>query len=431
MSVRPSTVDIDRMIAAIDRRVSAVVDEVLHHPSFQSLEANWRGLAFVVESVASDQNISLSVCSARASELGWDLEETSDITKSWLFRTVYSAEYGQFGGKPYAALFFDAAISQTPKDVALLRKLAAVAAMAHAPAFLSADPSLLLLRSFSEIAFASSLGDGFEGASSTEWNAFRESEDSRYVGVILPRMLLRSPHRDLTEPASTFVYDENVDSLDALLWGSPVFAFAARMADSFAKFRSYVGLTGEIDGRVLEYHPALGNGLSKIPVEVILSGRIEQQLGELGFIPLGCDPIEGTLRLTQASSLQKPRSFGTSEAGARAGLNFMLGTRLPYILLASRFAHYLKVIERERIGANRTRLELEQELNAWLLQFVVAQDSASPSTRLRYPLRGGRVRLQDVEGDPGWYRMEVLLSPHMKYMGHSLAISLVGKVEAR
>jgi type VI secretion system protein ImpC len=430
----PLSIDkIDRLIATIDRRISSVVDEVLHHPSYQALEAAWRGLAFVVDHVAFEQNIGVSVCHCAEADLRSDLEEAAESSQSWLFRTVYSAEYGQFGGQPYGAIFLDFAITSSARDVAFLRQLASVAAMAHAPAFLAAQPALLGLTSFTELPFTSSLTDALDGPHAVAWNAFRDSEDSRYIGVLLPRMLQRAPYRDFDNGARTFVYNELTLEQEDLLWASPVFAFAVRMADSFAKSRSYMGMLGgtEDEPPIIEVHPTLGVLAPKPPIEVVLASRIEQQLSDLGLIVLACNPILSTLRFTRAPSLQRPRSFGSSEGGAAATLNFMLGTRLPYILLACRFAHYLKLIERERIGANLTRAELERELNDWLLQFVVALDSASASTRLRYPLRGARAQLHDVEGDPGWYRMEVRLLPHLKYMAQAFTISVVGKVEAR
>ena len=430
MSGPPSSVQIDRQIAALDLRIASVVDEVLHHPEYQALEARWRGLAFVVERVSFGQNVRVSVCACPDDALREDLEEAADVTRSWLFRTVYAAEYGQFGGTPFGAIFVDIAVASSPRDVAFLRKFASVAAMAHAPAFFGAQPSLLQVATFAELPYTTSLADALTGPSSVAWNALRDSEDSRYLGVALPRMLARSTYADVT---TRFAYRERATRLHERLWASPVFAIAVRVADSFARYRSYLGMLGgaEDEPAVVEDHPTLGDAARKVTLEVTLAPRIEEQLGELGIIAIGANAIASTLRLARAPSLQRPRSFGTSDGGPAATLSFMLGTRLPYIMLASRFAHYLKLIERERIGSNATRAEIEAELNKWLLQFVVALDGAPPATRLRYPLRGGQVRLHDVEGDPGWYRMDVRLLPHLKYMAHAFTISLVGKVETR
>ena len=273
----------------------------------------------------------------------------------------------------------------------------------------------------------------FEAPGGTRWLRFRATEDSRYIGVLLPRVLLRLPYREATHASERFVYDERVARADDCLWGSPIFAFAVRMADSFARYRSYTGVLGTFDDppAVLDSHRALGPAHVKPPVEVVLSRRLEQAFSELGFIPLTWDPIRATLRFTTANTVQSPRSYGSTEGGASATLSHLLGTRLPYLLLASRFAHYLKVLERERLGAHRERVEIERELNEWLSQYVVVMDTPSPATRLKYPLRNARVKVSDVEGAAGVHRMEVMIQPHLRYMQQAFTLSVAGKLEAR
>jgi type VI secretion system protein ImpC len=424
---------IDEAIALIDARIAGVVDEVLHHPSFQALEARWRGLAYVVEHLAFDENIQVSFYDMPESELRQDLVDAADLTRTELFRAVYASEYGQFGGTPYAGLLLDVSVSASALDVELLRRVAAIGAMAHAVVCLAASPALLQLSSFEELPYATDLATTLEGPSKVAWNSFRDSEDSRYVGVLLPRMLLRSPYRDAEQPTTGFVYDEDIGKPADMLWGSPTFAFAVRMADAFAKHRSYLGMldpTGD-PPPLTELHPAIGESAPKPAVEVLLSARTEHQLSEIGLIPLGFDPVTHRLRFSRAPSLQLPKKYGSSEEGIAKTMNFLLGTRLPYILLASRFAHYLKVIERERVGSSQTRTDIERVLNDWILQFVVALDGASAATRLKYPLRAAQVRLHDVEGNPGWYRMSVRLQPHVKYVTHAVVLSVEGRVETR
>jgi type VI secretion system protein ImpC len=365
MSDAVSTALVDTAIAKIDAQLSLVVDAVLHHPSFQRLEAAWRGLAYVVREVPFEQNVRIEFCHVSRDELQRDITESAALTRSWLFRTVYSAEYGQFGGTPFAALIVDYAVGASPSDVAMLRGVAGIAAMAHAPAFVAAAPSLLQLESFIDVQFATDLAATFEGAGRIAGNALREIEDSRYVGVLAPRILMRAPHVDA---ASSFVYDERVASTADRLWGSPAFAFAVRLAKVFAAHRSYLGLLDRAGERppVLEEHATLGPFAPKPTIEVVLSPRVERMLTDLGLIALGYDLVTSQLVFRAAPSLQRPRQFGSSEGGEAATLNFFLGTRFPYILLASRFAHYLKIIERERVGATSSRIETERELNDWL-----------------------------------------------------------------
>jgi type VI secretion system protein ImpC len=423
---------IDRAIAAIDREVASIVDGVLHEPRFQELEAAWRGLAYVVERVDPTENVEVAVWSYSTEEMAEDIGAESDVTRTRFFRWVYTAEYGSHGGKPYGAVFANWSASSAPTDVELLRKLASVAAMAHAPLLLAASPDLLRVKSFSELQSMTHPAGAFEGPGSERWTSFRQSEDSRYVGILLPRVLLRLPHKEMTWGASRFVYDERVRSAGDLLWGSPIFAFAVRMAGSFARYRSYGAVVGTGDlPPLFDHPPALGRSHVKPPVEVMLSRRLEQSLSELGFIPLTWDPVTGALRFATANSTQLPRAYGSTEGGAAATLSHLLGTRLPHLLLACRFAHYLKVLERERIGRHRERGEIEGDLNEWIKQYVVVADAVPPEVRLKYPLRNARVTVSEVDGSPGIHRMRVQLQPHLRYMRQAFTLSVDGRLEAR
>ncbi len=378
-----STERVDRAIAQIDAQIAGIVDAVLHDERFQALEAAWRGLSFVVDRVDFHQNIEIVVWSYSKEELQGDCADHADATDTRFFRSVYTAEYGQHGGRPYGAIFANWSTSAAPAEIELLGRVASVAAMAHAPVLLAAAPELVGVRAFSDLQSMTTPQAVFDQPSAVRWSSFRATEDSRYIGVLLPRMLVRLPYRETSHGASRFVYDERIAGSGDYLWASPVFAFAVRMADSFARYRSYTGLLGTFDDEpaVLDCHPALGPGYVKPPVEVMLSRRLEQSFSELGFIPLTWDPIGATLRFTTANSAQVPRSYGSTAGGAAATLSHLLGTRLPYLLLASRFAHYLKVLERERIGSHRERGEIERDLNDWLAQYVAVMDSPSPATR--------------------------------------------------
>jgi type VI secretion system protein ImpC len=424
---------VDRAIARLDAQIAGMVDAVAHDERFQALEAAWRGLAFVVDRVAFEENIEVLVWSYSKEELEADFGDHADVTHTRFFRTVYTAEYGQHGGRPYGAIFADMRASGDPAETDLLGRIASVAAMAHAPVLLAAGPELLGVRAFSDLQAMTHPEATLDRPGSERWSSFRKTEDSRYIGVLLPRLLLRLPYREWAQGTGRFVYDERITGSEDYLWGSPIFAFAVRMADSFARYRSYAGVLGTFDDRpaVLDSHPALGPGHAKPPVEVVLSRRLEQSLSELGFIPLTWDPVRVTLRFTTASSVQAPRSYGSSEGGPAATLSHLLGTRLPYLLLASRFAHYLKLLERERLGGHRETVEIERDLNAWLSQYVVVMDSPSPATRLKYPLRNARVNVTHLEGSAGMHRMEVLIQPHLRYMRQVFTLSVAGRIEAR
>ena len=423
---------VDRAIAAVDRELAGIVDAVLHHERFQALEAAWRGLAFVVGRVDFQENIEVSFWSYSKTEAEEDCADV-DATATRFFRRVYTDEYGQHGGRPYGVILVNWSASPAPSDIALLRRLASVAAMAHAPLMLAASPELLRLRSFSELQTMTHPEGAFTGPGSERWASFRQSEDARYVGVLLPRVLLRRPYKEMTWGASRFVYDERATRASDYLWGSPIFALAVRAADSFARHRSYTGMLGTVDDAppLVDMHASLGGGSAKPPVEVVLSRRLEQSLSELGLVPIAWDSVRGTLRLTTANSVQAPRSYGSNDGGQAATLSHLLSTRLPYLLLVCRFAHYLKVLEREHIGAHRERTDIERQLNDWIGQYVVVMDGASPETRLKYPLRNARVKVTEVPGAAGIHRMEVKIQPHLRYMRQAFALSVDGRLEAR
>ncbi len=433
MSEQPSRAAIERLITDIDVQISSVVDAILHHPDFQQLEASWRGLWHVVNQVAFDENIQVFVWNCTKDELETDLADAAEVTTSSYFRTIYTAEFGQFGGKPYSAILANFDIDASAPDVGLVRRVAAVSAMAHAPALFSASPRLFDFDRFTDLTAAASLSAIFEASPHrAAWNAFRQHDDSRYVGVLLPRMLLRLPYGEARVHAGSFVYEERAVAADDFLWGSPVFAFAVRLAQSFADQRTALGMLGAAGDppAVRDVYPALG--YEKPSVEVVISHRMEGALSELGFIPLMSDPHRAEHYFTTASSVQIPRSFARDERGAEGTdptINFFLGTHLPYLFFAARFAHYIKVIERERLGGNRTRMEIERELNEWISQYVAAMDSVSPATRRKRPLRFARIKTTDVEGVPGWYRMEVLIQPHLRHMEHEFQLSVTGRIE--
>ena len=424
---------IDRLIAKLDESIGRQVEAILHHPDFQALESAWRGLKFVVDRVDFNEGVRLELWNYSKEELQSDLEDNPDRTKSRFYRIVYSEEYGQHGGEPYTAIFARFSVSSSPQDLALLRGMAAVAAMAHAPVFLDADPSLFGISTFEELTAMTDLRAVFESPRLAAWNGFREADDSRYVGVLLPRMLLRLPYRDADESAENFIYNERIERTSDHLWGSATYAFSVRLADSHARYRTAMGVIGTFNDEppVRDWHPAMNPDACKPPVDVMLSRRIEVALAELGFISLTCDPVDGALRFSSANSLQKPKTFGSLDGGEQATLNYFLGTQIPYLLFISLFAHFIKIIQREHLGGHHTAEEMQNDLTNWLLQFVNRAENPPASMRLRFPLRGAKVEVREIDGQPGWYPMNLFVLPHMRYKGAEFELSVPGRLDRR
>jgi len=426
---------VDAMIAEIDRKLSKQVDEIIHAKDFQKLESAWRGLKFAIDRTDFRENIKAEMVNCSKEDLQMDFEDAPEITKSGLYRLGYTAEYGQFGGKPYGAIFANYEFSPGPQDVALLQNCAAVAAMSHAPFFAAAGPQFLGGNDYLTLPNLKDLKSIFEGPQYAKWQAFRESEDARYTGLLMPRFLLRLPYGQKTVPAKTFQYEEDViGQHDTYLWGNAIHAFATRVADSFAKYRWCPNVIGPQAGGTVEDLPlhqydAMGEVQTKIPTEVMISERREFELSEEGFIALTYRKDSDNACFFSANSAQKAKYFGQSPEGREAELNFRLGTQLPYMFVVCRIAHYLKVLQREQIGTWKERQDLENELNKWIGQYVADMDAVTPAVRGRRPLRQAQIKVEDVPGNAGWYKVDMKVRPHFKYMGAFFTLSLVGKLD--
>ena len=426
---------VDDMIAGIDAKLSAQVNTILHNEAFQKLESAWRSLKYLVDHTDFRENTRIEILNVSKQDLLDDFEDAPEIMKSGLYQTAYTAEYGQFGGQPYGLMVGNYEFGPGPQDIALLQSIAAVSTMSHAPFISAAGSKFFGLDSFEGLPNLKDLESIFDSPQYAKWHSFRESEDSRNVGLTVPHFLLRLPYGQDTIPAKNFDFSEDVTGgNNDFLWGNAAFAFATRMTESFAKFRWCANIIGPMGGGAVEDLPlyqyeSMGSIETKIPTEVMLSERREFELAEQGFIGLTMRKGSDNAAFFSGNSVQKPKNFGNSEEGKAAELNYKLGTQLPYNFVVSRLAHYMKVIQRENIGTWKARGELESELNTWIKQYVSDQENPGPGVRSRKPLRKAQIEVKDVPGEPGWYSCSLKLQPHFKYMGASFTLSLVGKLD--
>src|SRR3954468_2977653 len=426
---------VDAMIVEIDKKLSKQVDAIMHQPAFQKLKSAWRGLKVVVDRTDFRENIKVELLNVSKDDLIADFEDAPEVTKSGLYKTAYTAEYGTFGGKPYGAMFSNYEFGPGAQDMELLRNCASVAAMSHAPFFAAAGAQFFGQKDMLNLPNLKDLSSLFEGPQYTKWNSFRDTEDARYIGLLMPRFLLRLPYGENTVPVKRFNYAEDtVDKHDEYLWGNASFAMATRLADSFAKYRWCPNIIGPQAGGTVENLPlhqyqAMGETQTKTPTEVMLSERREFELSEQGFIALTFRKDSDNAAFFSANSAQRPKTFGQSAEGKAAELNYRLGTQLPYIFVACRIAHYLKVIQREQIGTNKEAAELQGELNTWISQYVVDQDGVSSYLRGIRPLRQAQITVSEVPGNAGFYKVDMKVRPHFKYMGAAFTLSLVGKLD--
>lgn len=426
---------IDQMLATIDQKMSAQLDTILHDEAFQKLESAWRGLKFVVDRTDFRQNIRIEVLNASKDELLADFEDSPEVVKSGLYKHIYSAEFGQFGGKPYGAVVANYEMSAGPQDVKLMQFMSSVGAISHAPVIASAGPKMFGCEKYEDIANLKDLESIFEGPKYAKWNAFRETEDARYLALTVPRFLLRVPYGPDTVPVKSFNYQETTaGDTDRYLWGNAAYTFATRLTDSFAQYRWCPNIIGPQSGGAVENLPihtfeSMGQVQSKVPTEVLVTDRREYELAEQGFIALTMRKGSDNAAFFSANSVQKPKNFGNTPEGKQAELNYKLGTQLPYMMMINRLAHYIKVLQRENIGSWKSREELQDELSKWISQYVADQDNPSAEVRSRRPLRKAEIRVEDVEGEPGWYRVAMAVVPHFKYMGADFTLSLKGKLD--
>jgi type VI secretion system protein ImpC len=417
---------INARISAIDHLVSKQLNEVMHHPDFQKLEASWRGLHYLVNKSETGERMRLRVMNVSKAELLKDMEKAAEFDQSALFKKVYEEEYGMFGGAPFGALLGDYEFSNHPQDLSLLEKVSGVAAAAHAPFIAAASSKLFNLDSFTQLGAPRDLAKIFQGVEYAKWKSFRDSDDSKYVGLALPHILMRLPYGRDNVPVESFNFEEDVSGTDhsKYLWGNAAYALGARLTDAFAKYSWCAAIRGVEGGGLVEGLPVHtfrtdeGDVALKCPTEIAITDRREKELADLGFIPLvHCKGTDYAAFFSTQSS-NKPKVYDQDAANANARLS----AQLQYMLAVSRFAHYLKSMMRDKVGSFMTRKNAEDFLNRWIAQYILLDENAGQEMKARYPLSEARIDVADIPGKPGAYRAVAYLKPH--YQLDELAVSL-------
>ncbi|HVF51090.1 MAG TPA: type VI secretion system contractile sheath large subunit [Pyrinomonadaceae bacterium] len=423
---------INARIAAIDKVLSAQLNEVMHAEEFQRLEASWRGLHHLVMNSETGTMLKIRVLNATKKELGKDLERAAEFDQSALFKKIYEEEFGMFGGAPYGALIGDYEFNNQPQDIALLEKISNVAASAHAPFISAAAPQLFGWDSFTELEGVRDLAKIFERTEFAKYRSFRESEDSRYVGLTLPHTLMRLPYGAETIPTENFNFEEDVDGKDhkKYLWGNAAYSFGTRLTEAFAKYQWTAAIRGVEGGGLVQGLPTHtfktdeGDVALKCPTEIAITDRREKEFSDLGFIPLVHCKNTDYAAFFAAQSAQKSKKYDTDAANANARLS----TQLQYILAVSRFAHYLKAMMRDKIGSFQTRKNIEDYLNRWITNYVMLDDDAGQEMKAQYPLREARIEVVEVKGKPGVYKAVSFLKPHFQLDELTVSLRLVAEL---
>lgn len=416
-------------IAEIDRLISRQLNEVMHHPEFQKLESTWRGLKYLLDQSETGTMLKIKVLNVSKKDLLKDLQRAPEFDQSALFKKVYEEEYGVFGGAPFGALLGDYEFSQSGQDIELLEKVSEVAAASHAPFLTAAGSEMFNLESFTDLDQPRDIAKIFDTTEYAKWKAFRESEDSRYVALTLPRMLLREPYGEETVPVEAFDYEEEVHGTDhdQYLWGNAAWGLGARVTNAFAKHGWCATIRGVEGGGLVEGLPVhnfrteSGDVAMKCPTETQITDRREKELADQGFVPLVHCKGTPNAAFFSVQSAQKPKVYDSDAATANARIS----AQLPYIFAVSRFAHYLKAMMRDKIGSYMSRSEAETYLNNWIANYVVSNDDASPDMKAKRPLREARIDVVEVPGKPGAYRAVSFLRPHFQLDELSVSMRLV------
>jgi type VI secretion system protein ImpC len=428
---------IEAIIAEIDRKLTDQINLIMHHEDFQKLEGAWRGLHHLINNTETDEMLKIRVLNISKKDVHKTLKKFKGTAwdQSPIFKKMYEEEYGMFGGEPYGCLVGDYHFDHSPPDVEFLAEMAKVSAASHAPFITGGSPSLLQMDSWQELSNPRDLTKIFQNTEYAAWRSLRESEDSKYVGLAMPRFLARLPYGAKTDPVEEFDFEEDTGSADhhKYAWANSAYAMAVNINRSFKMYGWCSRIRGVESGGAVEDLPTHtfptddGGVDMKCPTEIAITDRREAELAKNGFMPLLHKKNSDIAAFIGAQSLHKPAEYDDPDATANANLS----ARLPYLFAACRFAHYLKCIVRDKIGSFKERSDMETWLNKWIKQYVEGNPStASEGDKARRPLAAAEVTVTEVEGNPGYYKANFQLRPHYQLEGVNVTLSLVSRLKS-
>ncbi len=426
---------IDSIIAAIDRKLTEQINLIIHHEDYQQLESAWRGLHHLVNNTETDETLKIRVMNVSKKELGKSLKKFRGTAwdQSPLFKKVYEEEYGQFGGEPFGLLIGDYYFDHSPQDVQLLGDMAQVAGAAHAPFLAAAAPTVMGMENWNELANPRDLTKIFGTPEYAAWRSLRESDDSRYIGLAMPRFLSRLPYGAKTEPVEEFAFEEDTEGADSAkyAWANAAYAMATNITKAFKLYGWTTRIRGIESGGAVEGLPTHtfptddGGVAMKCPTEIAISDRREAELAKNGFMPLIHKKNSDFAAFIGAQSLQKPQEYDDPAATANANLS----ARLPYLFASCRFAHYLKCMVRDKVGSTMSKAQLEGWLGSWIVQYVDGSpDTSSEEYKASHPLSEAKVIMEENEENPGYYSAKFFLKPHYQLEGLTVSLRLVSRM---
>lgn len=426
---------IEAIKAAIDQKLTEQINQILHHSDFQQLEGAWRGLHYLINNTETDEMLKIRALNINKNELAKTLKNFKGVRwdQSPIFKKIYGEGLDLLGGEPFGCLVGDYHFDHSPQDVEILGEMSKIAASGHSPFISGAAPSVMQMGDWKELMDPADLAKRFEGADYAEWRALRESEDSRYIGLAMPRFLARRPYGAKAEPVEKFDFEEDTEGADSgkYCWANSAYAMATNITRSFKLYGWCSRIRGVEAGGAVEELPVHsfptddGGVDMKCPTEIAIGQRREAELANLGFMPLLHKQNSNFAAFIGAQSLQKPFEYDDPDATANANLS----ARLPYLFACCRFAHYLKVIVYNKVGTFKEADEMQRWLNKWIMQYVVGNPgSAGEREKSRKPLAAAEIKVKEVEGNPGYYTSTFHLRPHYQLEGLTVSLRLVSKL---
>lgn len=436
---RNLTVTLNNAIAELDKAISTQLAEIMQSSEFTKLEGSWRGLHYLVKNSETSVNLKIRVLNASKRELAKDLSKAVEFDQSRLFKSIYEDEFGTPGGEPMGAIIGDFEFDNSFDDVQLLQGISSIAAAAFAPFISAASPQMFGFDDYRDLARPRDLEKIFETVEYAKWRSFRESDDSRFVTLALPRVLARMPYSPKTNPIDEFVFDETSGSSNGELahddycWMNASFVMGTRLTEAFARSGWCTAIRGAENGGKVENLPMHvfssddGDLDLKCPTEVGITDRRDAELGKLGFLPLCHYKNTDYAVFFGAQTAHKPKIYDKPEATANAAVS----ARLPYMMATSRFAHYLKVMGRDKIGSFMEASDCEVWLNRWIASYVNANDDAGEESRAKYPLRDAKVTVQEIPGKPGSYNAVAWMRPWLQMEELTTSLRMVARIPSK
>ncbi|MDB5398396.1 MAG: type secretion system protein ImpC [Acetobacteraceae bacterium] len=433
---------IERAITMIDSALSSQLNEIIHDPKFLKLEGSWRGLHYLVMNSETGTNLKIRLLNASKRELHRDLSRAVEFDQSVLFKKIYENEFGTPGGEPYGALIGDYEWTNHPDDIESLRLISNVSAAAFAPFISAAGASMMGFEQWTELSRPRDLAKIFDTIEYVKWRSFRDSEDSRFVSLVMPRVVARLPYGARTRPIDAFEYEESpIDAGGAPLpmdheqycWMNAAFVMGTRLTEAFARHGFCTAIRGAEGGGRVENLPQHifqsddGDLDAKCPTEIGITDRREYELSNLGFLPLCHYKNQDFAVFFGAQTAQKAKEYDRAEANANARIS----ARLPYIMATSRFAHYLKVMARDKIGSFMEADDCERWLNRWIKNYVNTNEHANADSKAKYPLREARVEVREIPGRPGAYSAIAYMRPWLQMEELTTSMRMVARIPER